>query len=106
MATGNLSGDRHQGVKTMSQIIGGWGEFNYDVSAEAKAVLTEALGGLVGVKYVPLAVATQVVAGTNYCFLCTGTSTSLPSPSFPALLYVYKPLSGEAHLTALNPIRP
>lgn len=90
----------------MSQIVGGWTDFNYDLSAEAKAVLTEGLGGLVGVKYVPSAVATQVVAGTNYCFLCTGTGTSLPGPSFPVLVYVHKPLSGAAHLTEIRHIKP
>ena len=90
----------------MSQIVGGWTDFNYDLSAEAKAVLIEGLGGLVGVKYVPSAFATQVVAGTNYCFLCTGTGTQLPSPSFPVLVYVHKPLSGTAHLTEIRHIKP
>lgn len=90
----------------MSNIVGGWTDFNYEVTAEAKAVLTEALGGLVGVKYVPSAFATQVVAGTNYCFLCTSTGTYLPSPSFPSLVYVHKPLSGNPHVTEITPIRP
>jgi hypothetical protein len=90
----------------MSQILGGWTDFNYDVTVETNAVLTEALGGLVGVKYVPTAVATQVVSGTNYCFLCTGTGTYLPSPSFPALVYVYKPLTGNAHVTEITRIKP
>ena len=48
----------------------------------------------------------QVVAGTNYCFLCTGTGTQLPSPSFPVLVYVHKPLSGTAHLTEIRHIKP
>jgi hypothetical protein len=90
----------------MTQIAGGWSEFNYDVSAEAQAVLNEAFGGLVGVKYTANAVATQVVAGTNYCFLCTGTGVQLPGPQFPALVYVYKPLSGPAHLSEIKRIYP
>ncbi|CAJ0812911.1 hypothetical protein [Ralstonia flaminis] len=91
----------------MTQIVGGWTEFDYEITAEAKTVLKEAIGNLVGVQYTPTAFATQVVAGTNYAFLCTGTTTYItPHTQFPALVYVHKPLSGDAHLTEIRHIKP
>ncbi|WP_035054032.1 hypothetical protein [Andreprevotia chitinilytica] len=90
----------------MGQIVGGWTDFDYEVTSAAKTVLEEALGGLVGVKYTPTAFATQVVSGTNYCFLTRGTTVTFGDVNFPALVYVYKPLSGDPHVTEIRRINP
>jgi hypothetical protein len=84
-------------------IPGGWFGF-HDVSPAEKEVLTSALNGLLGVKYDPLQVATQVVSGTNYCFLCKATVLSPSATPHPVLIRVYQPLSGKPHISSIAPI--
>lgn len=47
-----------------------------------------------GVKHTPLAVATQVVGGTNYAFFCKSEPV-VPNPEpYNTLVIIYKPHSG------------
>jgi hypothetical protein len=85
---------------------GGWTAFNFNISAEARKVFDEALKGFVGVGYTPLAFATQVVAGTNYCFLCKGVVVYPGAPEFAAKVYIYKPLEGKPHISEIVRINP
>ncbi|NMU18513.1 hypothetical protein HKA97_00780, partial [Vibrio parahaemolyticus] len=52
-----------------TQMAGGWSPF-HELTAENKEVFAKGIEGFVGVKYSPLVVATQVVAGQNYAFFC------------------------------------
>ena len=52
------------------ETFGGWTKFSI-LTDEAKKVFHDVKKPL-GVIYTPFAFATQVVAGINYCFLCTG----------------------------------
>lgn len=87
-------------------LAGGW-QVTEDpaVTAEAGAALDKALEGLVGVGYQPVALlATQVVAGTNYCILCKGTTvTAVPQP-FYALVYVSEDLQHNASVMDIQRI--
>jgi len=48
----------------------------------------------------------QVVAGTNYCYLCRETSDeSDPATTF-VLLYVYEDLDGNAEITDIKDVFP
>ena len=48
-----------------------------------------------GVSYTPESVATQVVAGTNYRFICTA-KTATPGPeTYEAEIIVFQPLPGQ-----------
>jgi len=98
-------GHRKGNIMT-TDLAGGWSHFDYEITAAARAVFKEALEGFTGVAYTPSAFATQVVAGTNYCFLCTGAVVVPGSPQFPALLYIFKPLSGKAHISEITRIKP
>ncbi len=51
--------------------LGGY-EVHPEVGAGELAVFEAAMKGFVGVDYKPVAVATQVVRGVNYIFVCTG----------------------------------
>ena len=55
-------------------ILGGWSAYTDDpteIPTEALDALNAALDGLEGCVYKPIALlGTQIVAGTNYCFLC------------------------------------
>lgn len=86
--------------------VGAWTDFNFGLSESDQAVFKEALSGLLGVSYTPLAVATQVVSGTNYCFLCKALPVYPNAQGFAAQVYVYKPLQGGAHVTQITHLRP
>jgi hypothetical protein len=80
-------------------IPGGWSKYSTSISSDAKAAFDEALHGLTGVSYSPIAVAEQVVAGKNYRFICNAHSV-VPNPTnYAAVVSVYKPLSGSAEIT-------
>ena len=55
--------------------VGSWAAAeNTEITPDELAVFDKAIEGLMGVKYEPvLLLGTQVVAGTNYAFLCKGT---------------------------------
>ena len=92
-------------------IAGGWTEFDFDISDEAKQVFDQAFEGFSGVVYTPLAVATQVVQGVNYCFLCKGEIVYPGMPQFAAKVYIFEPLKsdtpdGKPHITEIERVRP
>lgn len=93
-------------AKAALTMPGGWTHFDFTLSTKAKEIFRDALKGFVGVHYTPLAAATQVVAGTNWCYLAKGT---LPGPSAfedAYLLYIFEPLEGPPHLTEITRIKP
>jgi hypothetical protein len=83
---------------------GGWTEYGSKISADAMLAFKEALGGLIGVNYTPLAVASQVVSGINYRFLADAQVVYPDAPHYAAFIQIYKPIGGKATLSA--PIRP
>lgn len=87
-------------------ILGGWTNFSFSLTEDAKNVLKEALGGLVGVGYTPLACATQVVAGINYCFLCKRAVVYPNAPESVVKVYIYKPPTGPSHITEIVEVKP
>ena len=83
-------------------LLGGW-----EIPAAEAASLTEdaqtafdkAMEKLVGADYTPVALlATQIVAGTNYCILCQVTPV-VPDPvPHWSLVYIYADLQGNAEI--------
>ncbi len=88
-------------------LAGGW-QLTEDpaVTEEAAAAFETAMDGWVGVSYTPVALlATQVVAGVNYCLLCTSTTVTAQPVQGYALVYIYAALDGSAEvldITALD----
>ena len=82
-------------------LMGGWRVAeNTDLTEENRAVFDKAMEGLVGVNYVPVAyLGSQVVAGTNHCFLCKATVVYPGAEPALALVYVYEDLKGAASVT-------
>lgn len=60
-----------------------------------RALFRSVTAGMTGVSYTPESVATQVVAGMNYRFVCTATSTTLQPETYRAEIIVYRPLPGQ-----------
>ena len=70
------------------------------LTEERLAVFEKALDGLVGVDYNPLCyLGSQVVAGTNHCFLCRATVVYPGAEAGLALVYVYEDLEGQCELS-------
>lgn len=69
-----------------------------------KALFKTILDKLVGVNYDPIAVSTQVVAGTNYKFFCNAKIVSPQSEYYTAMVIIFQDLKGEAHLSEIKKI--
>jgi hypothetical protein len=82
---------------------GGWTKFR-PVTAADQAVFKAATARLVGVQYEPLAVRTQVVAGTNYDFFCNAKVVAPGSDWYQAMVLIFKPLKGNPSLVKITKI--
>lgn len=74
------------------------------LSDEEKELFKTATAKLLGVKYTPESVAVQIVAGTNYRFICTAQTVTREPRTYKAEVTVFKPLPGrgEAHVTDIK----
>ena len=84
-------------------IAGGWsmneGHFSPKDNQEAMKAFRKATEGLTGYRYEVLSVlGSQVVAGTNYAYLCKGEVVVPDASPVYLLLYVYEDLSGNAEV--------
>ena len=86
--------------------FGQWTGFDFTISPEAQKVFKEAMEHIVGVKYTPVAVATQVVAGMNYCFICEGQVVYPGSPETAFKIYIYVPPQEKPQIVAIERILP
>lgn len=87
--------------------LGGWTltEEEAVIPADAKEALDAALNGMTGVGYTPVAyLGSQVVAGTNYAFLCKATVITREPVTKLVRLTVYRDLSGAASVTAVEDV--
>ena len=72
-------------------IVGGYSA-ERELTAEDVEIFNAAIEKLVGVKYEPLKVATQVVAGTNYSFYCKATNVTPNAEERYVYVTIFKPL--------------
>ena len=80
-------------------LLGGWSPYG-PLSLEDRTIFDEALEGFVGVKYTPISVSKQVVAGMNYRFKC---EASMPPSDviWEAIVEIFKPLDGKPYITGI-----
>lgn len=73
-------------------VTGGWNAADdQKITTELKTVFDKALEDLIGVKYEPVAyLASQVVSGTNHCFLCKATVVRPGVTPKYTLIYIYE----------------
>lgn len=81
-------------------VAGGWTNAeDFKMTDALRMVFEKGLDGLVGVGYEPLAhLGTQVVAGTNHCFLAQATVVYPDAKPTYALVYLYEALDGAVSL--------
>jgi len=88
--------------------VGGWKYQDMQACNLPQPVATafsKAFEGFVGVSYVPvLYVASQLVAGTNYCIICKTTTVTNPPILGCKVVYIYADLQGNAHITRINDV--
>ena len=79
-------------------LYGGWqAAESPELTEERTAVFETAIKDLVGVNYVPVAyLGSQVVAGTNHCFLCKATVVYPNAVPSYTLVYFHEDLEGNA----------
>ena len=87
-------------------LLGGWSVAeSTEITEEQKAVFDQAVEKLIGVGYEPVAyLGSQVVAGTNHCFLCKATVVYPDAVPSLVLVYVYENLEGGAEVTQITDI--
>ena len=84
---------------------GGWSD-QHDLSPEEVVVFRKAMEGLCGVMYEPLSVATQIVEGVNYRYICKSTTVTNPPRESHAMVYIHQALpcyGGEVMITKIVP---
>ena len=86
------------------QLLGGWEVHGTgrpgSIGEDGEIALNEALEGLTGMNYMPATLlATQLVSGMNYRFLCFGTTVSDTPETGLYVMDVYAPLEGKAQIT-------
>lgn len=86
--------------KAETESVGGW-KMTDDavVTPEAQAAFDKSMEGFVGVNYTPIALlGTQLVSGTNYCFLCEATVVYPDAQPYYAIVSIYQDLQGKAEI--------
>jgi len=87
-------------------ITGGWQTADdQNISAAQKAVFEKAMEKLVGVKYEPVAyLASQIVAGTNHCFLAKATVVRPGATPAYTLVYIYEDLKKDCKVLNIEDV--
>ena len=93
-------------TKEEPEIVGGYvNAEDGTLTDELKDIFNKALEGLTGAAYEPQElVATQVVAGTNYKFLASGSKTTNPITKGTYYITIYKDLQGNVSLLDIETI--
>ena len=76
------------------QTVGGYTD-QRRLTDEERALFEAVTASIDDTAYKPLNVATQVVAGTNYRFVCRAREKGRRGKRFDAVIVIYKPLPGQ-----------
>lgn len=91
-------------MSNQTNLVGAFSPYTCNIDGQAQDAFNEAMKSLLGVKYTAVAVSQQVVAGMNYKFFCNAEGLTFPPTYTAAIVSVYKPLQGEAHVTHIQTI--
>ncbi len=86
--------------ETAAHKVGGWTlPADTKITDEELAIFNKGIEGLVGVEYEPVAyLGSQLVAGTNHCFLCKATVVYPGTTPQYKLVYIYEKLDGTEEI--------
>lgn len=92
------------GIEESQGVVGGYSK-PHNLSDEELSIFEQATAKLQGVEYKPMNVATQIVAGVNYRFLCKARridENGKKGKRYYAAIVVHKPLNGQGELRILS----
>lgn len=75
-------------------VVGGYTR-QRSITDDEREMFDRAVAEIGDIEYKPRSVATQVVAGTNYRFVCKARETAKGGKRFDAVIVIYKPLPGQ-----------
>lgn len=84
--------------------LGGFTSFR-EITKEEISLFEKAMNGLVGVRYTPLAVATQVVNGINYSYLCDSMVVVPGAVNYNALVIIHKAMDGKTSIMEIKKVK-
>lgn len=84
--------------------LGGWTiAASSELTEETRLLFEKGVADLLGVTYTPVALlGTQLVAGTNYCFLCQATVVYPDAQPYYALVYLCEGLEGQVSVLQID----
>lgn len=85
-----------------NQLLGAYSPYTCKITKEAQIAFDQAMEGIIGVTYSPVAVSSQIVSGMNYKFFCNTESSTLFPRLGAAIVSIYAPLEGPAHITHIQ----
>lgn len=82
------------------------GEWNYQpyITNYENILFYRTIGDQPNYYFTPIAVAKQIVNGTNYKFMCIATPKLQNGQPHFAIVEIYKPIKGNAVLNSITPI--
>lgn len=92
------------GSEPSQHVVGGYTK-PHSLSDQEQEIFLRATASLQGVEYKPMNVATQIVAGVNYRFLCKAwrlDEKGKRDKRYYATIVVHKPLAADAELQILS----
>lgn len=84
-------------------MTGGWSYQSYITPYES-FIFYNAIGKQNDYFYTPVAVAKQVVNGTNYKFMCVAKPLRKNLAPHFAIVNIYKPINSDPYVTSIEPI--
>ena len=87
---------------------GGWAvPIPDEISDEALEAFNKATETMTGLTCEPMVLlGCQIVAGTNYCFLCKASASYEDMPTGWAFVYIYQDLDGNAEIQSVQIVEP
>lgn len=105
--SGVVSGD-NGGSSAGMALLGGWTlapDLSVSLTNEDQARFNKALEGFTGAGYEPVVVlATQLVSGKNYAYLCKATPIATKAIPHWSVVVVYENLQGEVSISSIKDI--
>ena len=81
---------------------GAWTPFRTEISKEEIELFKEVTDSLLGVKYSPVAVASQVLNGTSYRFFSNAKAVYPQAINDAVMVVVFRPLEGVPYIISIT----
>lgn len=91
-------------VMDSAVVAGGWSEYTAEITPDQQNVFNQAMEGVLGVHYTPVAVSQQVVAGMNYRFFCNAQGVYPGAEAEAAIVSIYAGINEQPVVTGIERI--